>query len=162
VLDVGAASGDMGACLRREFPLCSVVSLDRKPLHMRRASPPRIAADAFRLPFPPRSFDFITSSLVLHHYREEEIVALIAGWRAAARQAVIVLDLERHPLAYHFLPLTRWLFRWTDMTVHDGCASVEAGFHADELAALAREAGARDAVVRRHMPWFRISAVIPA
>jgi hypothetical protein len=73
---------------------------------------------------------------------------------------VIVLDLERHSLAYSFLPLTRWLLGWSELTVHDGCVSVAANFRADELRSIAKEAGAKEAVTRRHWPWFRISLVM--
>jgi hypothetical protein len=79
-----------------------------------------------------------------------------------ARWASIVLEIERHSWAHAFLPLTRTLFRWSSLTVHDGCASVAATFRADELATLARAAGADSLRVRRHRPWFRVSLVVPA
>src|ERR1700736_1960137 len=63
VLDVGAASGDMGAALRRAFPRATVTSLDARDLHLRRAAYPKLVGDAFRLPFAPRSFDYTFSSL---------------------------------------------------------------------------------------------------
>src|SRR5271170_3223083 len=34
VLDVGAASGDMGAALRRSYPRAKVTSLDYRPVHL--------------------------------------------------------------------------------------------------------------------------------
>ncbi len=77
-----------------------------------------------------------------------------------SRRYLVVLDLERHPVAHSFLPLTRWLFRWTELTVHDGCASVAAGFKPWELSSLAVQSSASRAVIRRHWPWFRISLVI--
>lgn len=162
VLDVGAASGDMGACIGRRYPNSVVVSLDRQPSHLAGARPFRVTADAFQLPFPRGSFDFVTCALVLHHYRDPQIVDLMAAFRRIARRALIIIDLERHPLAYCFLPATRWLLWWHDLTVSDGCASVEAGFRATELAALARAAGASKFTVRRHHPWFRLSLVAPA
>lgn len=159
VLEVGAASGDMGASIRRKHPNATVVSLDRELVYLREAPPPRVLAEAFHLPFGPRSFDFVFCSLFLHHFADHEAVRLLSEFNATARRALIVLDLERHPLAYYFLPATRWLFRWTPVTVHDGQASVASGFLPHELAALARSAGLNRASVRRHRPWFRISLV---
>jgi ubiquinone/menaquinone biosynthesis C-methylase UbiE len=37
VLDVGAGSGDMGNCIRRRFQNATVVSLDHRRFHLRRA-----------------------------------------------------------------------------------------------------------------------------
>jgi SAM-dependent methyltransferase len=162
VLDVGAGSGDMGQCIRRRFPNATVVSLDHRSFHLRNAPGPRVAADAFQLPFLPNAFDFVLCSSVLHHFPNRQVIELIAELRGVARQALIVLDLERHPLAYHFLPMTRSLFAWSPLTVHDGPVSVAAGFRPNELARLARAAGVTDVAVRRHWPWFRISVVFPS
>jgi SAM-dependent methyltransferase len=162
VLDVGAGSGDMGQCIRRRFPNATVVSLDHRTVHLRNAAAPRIAADALQLPFLPNAFDFVLCSSVLHHFPSGQVVELIAELRGFARQALIVLDLERHPLAYHFLPMTRRLFSWSALTLHDGPISVAAGFRTNELARMVLAAGVSNVVVRRHWPWFRLSVVVPA
>jgi 2-polyprenyl-3-methyl-5-hydroxy-6-metoxy-1,4-benzoquinol methylase len=162
VLDVGAASGDMGNCIRRYFQNATVVSLDHCSFHLDKASGPRVVADAFRLPFQPNAFDFVLCSSFLHHFSDREAMELIDGLRPLGRRALIVLDLERHPVAYHFLPWTKRLFGWSALTVHDGPVSVAAGFRPEELGSLARAAGFAAVTVRRHRPWFRLSVVIPA
>jgi ubiquinone/menaquinone biosynthesis C-methylase UbiE len=162
VLDVGAASGDMGAALRKHYKDAVVTSLDRRELHLQLGRGQRVAADAFHLPFRPRSFDFVICSLFLHHFQNAQITELLAQMRTVARRAVVALDLERHPLAYYFLPATRYLLGWHEVTVSDGCISVEAGFRPGELFALARSAGAERSQVRRHRPWFRLSLVMAA
>ena len=162
MLDVGAASGDMGRTIRGRFPGATVVSLDYRPSHLRLGQGPRVAADAFQLPFRPRSFDFVLCSLFLHHFSDSQVVELIAALRQIAGKALIVLDLERHPFPYHFLPATRRLLRWSPMTVHDGVISVGAAFRPAEILALVRASGGPPVRVRRHLPWFRLSAVIPA
>ena len=101
VLDVGAGSGDMGKCLRRRFRNATVVSLDHRSFHLRDAPGPRVAADAFQLPFLPGAFDFVFCSSFLHHFSDLEVIELIVELRRFARRALIVLDLERHPLPYH-------------------------------------------------------------
>ena len=160
LLDVGAGSGDMGNCILKRFPHARVVSLDRRSIHLHNAQSPRVAADAFQLPFLSKAFDFVLCSSLLHHFPDTEVIKLAAELRRVAHRALIVLDLERHPLAYSFLPLTKSLFGWSPLTVHDGPVSVAAAFRPAELAALVRAAGADSTVVRRHRPWFRISAVV--
>ncbi|MFN3323155.1 MAG: methyltransferase domain-containing protein [Bryobacteraceae bacterium] len=162
VLDIGAASGDMGRSIRREYPGATVISLDRRTLHLEAADPPRLAADAFRLPFRPASVDFVFCSLFLHHFPDRQIVELLAAFHSIARRALLVIDLERHPIPYYFLPATAWLFRWGRLAVHDGQISVEAAFRPEELLGLARRAGLADVSVRRHRPWFRLSLMAPS
>jgi len=163
ILDVGAASGDMGRVIHQSFPAATVVSLDYRASHLRLGHGPRVAANAFQLPFLPRSFDFVLCSLFLHHFSNSQAAELIAAFRQTARRSVIVLDLERHPLPYYFLPATRRLLRWSPMTVHDGVISVAAAFRPQEIRDLIRAGGCATGVrVRRHLPWFRLSAIIPA
>jgi SAM-dependent methyltransferase len=159
VLDVGAASGDMGAALASRFPGARVTSLDRRALHLGNAPGARIVADAFHLPFPPASFDLVMCSLFLHHFDNTRVVELLRRFNATARRGLIVLDLERSSFASRFVPATRWLFGWSDITVHDAPASVRAGFKPLELTQLARTAGLNQPSVRRHVPWFRLSLV---
>jgi phospholipid N-methyltransferase len=161
VLDVGAASGDMGAAILRSFPNARVTSLDYKNNHLAQAADPKLVADAFRLPFRPASFDFVFSSLFLHHFTNEQVVELFTSFRAIARRAVLAIDLDRGPLAYYFLPNTRWLFGWHAITISDGQISVQAAFKKAELLALAARAGLGGADVRVHRPWSRLSMVAP-
>ena len=162
VLDLAAASGDMGRCIRRHFPNAAVTSMDIQEIHMREAAGPRVAGDAFRLPFRPRSFDFVLCSSLLHHFPDADVVELIAGVRPLARRALIIIDMERHRFAHRFLPWTRLLLGWSDLTVRDGSLSVAAAFRLEEFASLVSAAVAGPARVRRHRPWFRLSAVVPA
>lgn len=159
VLDVGAASGDMGAAIRRLYPGARVTSLDYKIDHLAQAADPKLVADAFYLPFRPASFDFIFSSLFLHHFTDPQVTDLLQNFRTLARRAVLAIDLERGPLAYHFLPNTRWLFGWQDITIHDGQISVAAAMKKHELQVLAERAGFNGARVRVHRPWSRLSLI---
>jgi len=161
MLDVGAASGDMGAALQRRYPRATVTSLDRKCVHLEKAAHPKLAGDAFLLPFAERSFDFVFSSLFLHHFSDEQVVELFRNFRTVARRAVLAIDLERGPLAYYFIPATKWLFGWHDISLYDGPVSVRAAFKKDELLSLALRSGLKHARVNVNRPWARLSLVAP-
>jgi methyltransferase family protein len=159
MLDVGSASGDVASAVTDSFPGARVCSLDRRPFHVAKAPLPKVVGDAFALPFHPRSFDLVSCSLLLHEFPDREVVSLLRGLHKVARRCLVIIELYRHPIPYHFLPATRRLFGWGALTVHDGPASVEAGFLPSELESLAAKAGVRRAKVRRHLPWFRVSLV---
>jgi ubiquinone/menaquinone biosynthesis C-methylase UbiE len=157
LLDVGAASGDMGRVMRETRPLAQVTSLDYIESHLAGGSGQRVAGDAFALPFAPRSFDYVFSSLFLHHFTDEQVVELLAGFGRVARKQVLVIDLWRHPVPYYFISQTRWLFGWHPVTVYDGAISVEAAFRPQELTDLARRAGLAAPQARTFVPAFRIA-----
>jgi SAM-dependent methyltransferase len=159
LLDVGAGGGQAGKIISAIRPDARVTSLDYRVHQVAAAHPPRLAADAFRLPFAPRSFDFVFCSLFLHHFEDEQIVQLLSGFAQVARRAVLVNDLERHRLAYHFLPATRWIFGWHPLTIYDGPISVRAAFRVSELEALAKRAGLRRVSARNYRPAFRIGLI---
>lgn len=159
VLDIGAASGDMGAAIRKRYPNAVVTSFDYKGDHLLQAAKPKLVGDAFRLPFREKSFDFVFNSLFLHHFVDEKVVELLSNFRVLARRAVCATDLERGPMAYGFLPATKWLFGWDQITLHDGPVSVGAGFKQNELLQLAQKAGLKEPRVRLHRPWARLSLI---
>jgi SAM-dependent methyltransferase len=156
VLDVGAADGATLRWLSARFPRARFVALDRAERHLRSAPGPRVAADVFSWPIRPKSVDLVICSLFLHHFEDDAVRRILANFEEAARDAVLAVDLHRHPLSRGFLPATRWLARWHPITVHDGVISVDAAFTPAELLALAPRAR-----VRAHWPWFRLSLELP-
>lgn len=159
LLDIGAASGDSARLLQRLYPRASIISLDHSPVNLQAAPPPKLIADAFALPVPPESFDYVFCSLFLHHFSEEQVVGLLRNFYHVARRALLVCDLERHIVSYCFLPVTKWFFGWQRITLHDGPTSVRAGFRSNELLDLSKKAGLRDARVSVHRPAFRLSLI---
>jgi SAM-dependent methyltransferase len=114
-------------------------------------------ADAFRLPFQPKSYDFVLTSLFLHHFGDDQIVGLLRGFAALARRGIMVIDLNRRWLPYWFVPATRWALGWDRITAHDAPVSVAAAFRPAELQALARRAGLKDVDVKSHGLSFRLT-----
>ena len=159
ILDVGAASGDMGARIRAWYPAAKVTSLDYLESHLKQSQGQRVAADAFRLPFRRGSFDYVFCSLFLHHFPNDRVVELLRNFGAVARRAVLVIDLERNPIPYYFIAWSRPLLGWDPVTVHDGAISVEAAFRRKELEDLAGQAGLRNPRAKVFRPAFRIALV---
>ncbi|HTU47229.1 MAG TPA: methyltransferase domain-containing protein [Bryobacteraceae bacterium] len=159
LLDVGAASGDTARLIQELFPRASIFSLDHNAVNLGNAPHPKLLADAFRLPFKPGSFDFVLSSLFLHHFEDARVVELLRNFYETARRGLLICDLERHVVPYFFLPASKVLFRWQPITIHDGVISVRASFRANELLHLSREAGIEAPEVRVHRPAFRLSLV---
>jgi SAM-dependent methyltransferase len=157
LLDVGAASGDMGRHLEKLRPQARVTSLDYIESHLAACDGSRVAADAFALPFAAKSFDYVFSSLFLHHFSDDDVVRLLAECRRVAKKQVLVIDLWRHPIPYYFIGYTRPLFGWHPVSVHDGKISVEAAFRPHELAGLARRAGLAEPRTFTCVPAFRIA-----
>lgn len=157
LLDVGAASGDMGRSLREWRPQVQVTSLDYIESHLEDCADPKLVGDAFALPFAPGSFDYVFSSLFLHHFTDEQVIELLAGFGRIARKQVLIIDLWRHPVPYYFISRTHKLFGWHPVTVHDGAISVEAAFSPAELIDLARRAGLGRPQARTYIPAFRIA-----
>ena len=96
-----------------------------------------------------RSYDIVLFSLALHHFSNDEAVALLRRCRALSREKVLVADLCRSRFAKFGVDLlTSTVFREA-MTRNDARASVERSFSFQELDHLAREAGWRDYGHRR-------------
>ena len=136
-----------------------MTSFDYKLSHLAAGGGSRVCGDAFLMPFRRGSFDFVHCSLFLHHFPDDQVVELLRNFGEIARRAVVLSDLERNPVAYYFLPLTKWIFGWDPITLHDGPISVEASFHAGELERLAQDAGLLDPQVTVHRPAFRLVLV---
>jgi len=130
ILDVGAASGDMGKSILKQYPNAKVISLESP------AGSPEAGGRRVRTSIRDSAFDVVMCSFFLHHFSDSQAIDLLKEMSRLARRALVVLDLERHFVAYCFLPLTRLLFDWSDLTVHDGCISVEAAFTRQELGTL--------------------------
>lgn len=159
LLDVGAASGDTARVIGSEYPEADVVSLDYNWTNLEAAPQPKVIGDAFQLPFAENSFDFVFSSLFLHHFTNEKVEDLLRSFYAIARRAVLICDLERNILPWLFMKTSRPVFHWGAITVHDGLKSVRAALRAAELESIAEAAGIAAPVVRTHRPAFRLTMI---
>ena len=169
LLDVGTGSADIPGrivrwCRRRGIGV-SIVALDLDPVTAQLAAErvkhcPEITVvrgDAAHPPFAPGSFDVVLASQFLHHFSEENVVALLKSWACLARSAVIVSDLLRHPLAYYGVRLITRLCTTNVMTRTDAPLSIKRAFTLSEWRELCRRAARNDFCLMRVFP-FRVVA----
>jgi 2-polyprenyl-3-methyl-5-hydroxy-6-metoxy-1,4-benzoquinol methylase len=160
-LDVGAASGDVAAAVREAFPNATTICLDLMKRNLERAEGHRLQADAFELPVAPASVDVVHCSLFFHHFQTEECAAILGQMARASRNLILIQDLHRTWIAYWFLPLTKWLFRWEELTIADGQASVAAAWRRNELEHLLNLTKlSTNSQIEWHFPSFRFFIAI--
>lgn len=159
VLDLGTGTSDLIESVRRRHPGAQVTGLDRNVRHLVHGreegdeATPRVAADAFQLPFANASFDLVTSSHFFHHFSEDENVNMLTDSMRVARSCVIVTDTCRNfvPLAFvYLLGVFRLVGR---ITRHDAPASVRQGYTIREVRAIASRVSCRRFEVRRLIPY---------
>ena len=170
LLDVGTGSADIPSEVHRWCraqaiePFITALDLSERNLRIVRkdfiseSELSFVRADAMSLPFAARSFDYVTASLFLHHFRDDDVVRLLADFARVARRAVIVNDLVRNLVPYYFSRITGPFLATSFLTRNDGPVSVLRGFTAGELKGLARRAGLRSYRVKRMFP-YRLSLV---
>ncbi len=166
VLDVGTGAGDIPRAIvgwaAKDRRAVDVHAVDvQVPIAFRARdrcaseSSIRVAvADGMRLPFANNTFDVATSSMTLHHLDDSHTYAFVAELSRVSTRAVIINDLERHPINYYgarVLAATVW--RTDRYTRHDGPISVLRSFSPRELRRVGEKAGLRNVVVHRHFPY---------
>jgi|SRR5688572_2289268 len=148
VLDVGAGSGELLRELKkwtdgRDIFLTGVEINRDATLSIQGAKVSAVQANALRLPFDEDSFDFVFSSLFLHHLDDENAVRLLKEKRRVAKRRIYTIDLNRSAVAYYFYKTFGRLFLQR-FTVEDGALSILRSRTPEELTSLAEAAGLRD------------------
>jgi len=170
LLDIGTGSADIPTAVGRWCrsrgirPVIAAIDISERNLRVARSRlgiDPDIhllRADALNLPFASRSFDYVTASLFLHHFQDEDVARLLQDFARIARRAVIVNDLVRNLVPYYFIRMTGPVFATSYLTRNDGPVSVLRGFTAAELSHQAARAGLKRFCVQRVFP-YRLSLV---
>lgn len=140
ILDVGCGGGLFTLRLAKYFPNAMITGLDISSEaisfakeSLSQANPPMrnvqfILSETPELNNPPNQFDVITSTLVCHHLSDEELISFLKKTCQIAKQAVIINDLHRHPLAtFGFAALAPLFFR-NRLICHDGLLSIRKAF----------------------------------
>ena len=152
LLDVGCGYGDLLRAVRRwadrrrlEIALLGLDSNAETVRIARAATDPReridfVVADALHYR-PEAPIDLIVNSLLAHHLRDVEIVALLRWMEATAGRGWLVCDLQRHPLPYHVIGWAGRLARLHRTVIHDGQISVMRALSRSEWEAALATAG---------------------
>ena len=167
------ACGGAGASLqlarwaRRQGIAVQIVALDFLPRHLHVARDaardyPEITfvqADARRLPFTGAGFDFIISTLFLHHLDEGELVEALSSWAAVCRGSLVLNDLIRGRAPLVFFRFAAPLLRRSEITVHDGLISIERAYRPRELRRILELAGLMTAMIHSDGIYYRMTVV---
>ena len=162
ILDVGAGaatmSGRLVEKLRRARAPIFRVALDRNWHHLMvgrtlsgREALAAVAADAFRLPLPDGSADWIVSTLFFHHFSPEENVRLLKELARVARRGLALLDIRRGYVPLLFLSTIGRISCKSRFAFEDGITSVRQSYTAAEARAIASAA----------LPGARVERVFP-
>jgi hypothetical protein len=163
VVDVGGGRGDFAlqlvAWARREGRPLRVIVVDREPSttdlarrHCAGTSEVTVVqGDATALPVREGGVDIAVSILTLHHLDPDGAASMLGEMRAAARDAVVVIDLPRTRLAWLAVWLATRVLRCHPVSRHDGPLSVRRAYSRAELGVLAGKARLTRFTVR-HMP----------
>lgn len=164
VLDVASGGGDLVKGLakrsRRSGVRASFAGCDLSATAVRLANESRhssddidfFVADAVNDPLPQR-YDFVISTLFLHHLDDASSVQLMSNLRGAARHAVLIDDLERSHLG-HWLAWAGCRVLTRSPVVHyDGPVSVLGAYTVEEARRIAVKSGLDGATIARHWPF---------
>ena len=155
ILDVGAGSGELLRVVKKSATDTKLLLVGAELSFEAAAAMANnsnkilpVQCDALKSPFADNSFDYVFSSLFLHHLTDEQAIALLGEMNRVARKRFFVIDLHRHPVAYYFYKMVSPLFLQR-FTQQDGALSILKSFRPDELLRLAYDAGCKDVSVTR-------------
>jgi ubiquinone/menaquinone biosynthesis C-methylase UbiE len=111
-----------------------------------------LRANGLTLPFPRHSFDYVISSLTLHHFDDAGAVEILREMGRVATRGVLVIDLHRNPMAYYFYTTVGRLFLYNRLIREDGALSILKSFKPAELEQLGHAAGLGKVTVEKHFP----------
>ncbi|MGI9035138.1 MAG: methyltransferase domain-containing protein [Pyrinomonadaceae bacterium] len=112
-----------------------------------------VRSDALNLPFKDNSFDYAICSLFTHHFTDENVIKILSEMRRVARKEIFIIDLHRHPIAYHFYTTAGKLFSRNRLIRNDGALSILRSFKPRELEKLGSAAGLEKISVNRCFPY---------
>ncbi|MCX7114971.1 MAG: methyltransferase domain-containing protein [Gammaproteobacteria bacterium] len=105
------------------------------------------------------SVDVVLTTLVCHHIDDDDLVGFLQNAYQAAREAVIIHDLQRHPIAYWlYKQISPILFR-NRLITHDGLVSIQRSFTRAELKCLLKRANISHYQIKWGFP-FRWSVIL--
>lgn len=173
VLDVGAGSGELLRIMaqwgRETNRLTQLVGLELNERSARAileeslefTQIASVQADAFRLPFADRQFEYTMCSLFTHHFRDPQVIDLLNEMCRVTRRRIFVIDLHRNAVAYFFYRTVARLFLHNRLIREDGALSILRSFTPEELETLGQQSKLRQVTVEKHFPSRLILSAMP-
>ncbi|QNA85767.1 methyltransferase domain-containing protein [Sphingomonas sp. So64.6b] len=162
LLDVGFGDGDMlrriARWAKRRGIAAELVGVDLNPrseLAARAHTPDDMDIDYITGDYADHTegWDFVISSLVVHHMTHDQLIDFLRFMEAKAATGWQVNDLHRHGFAHWGFPILATLARWHPIVRHDGQLSIARSYRPAEWPPLLAEAGITDARVERVFPF---------
>ena len=132
ILDVGSGASDILLEIKKKFKNLNIYGLDmnqRTCLYLKKYSTDVkvICGDVLNLPFDI-PFDIIHASLLLHHFKEEEIKRILISLLKLCNKGIVINDLRRSIVAWLGIKVLTSLFSRSKEVKSDGPLSVKRGF----------------------------------
>jgi 2-polyprenyl-3-methyl-5-hydroxy-6-metoxy-1,4-benzoquinol methylase len=155
ILDVGCGNGDMLRTLadyanehQLNFKLIGVDANAFTIKHAKQLSKNSnisyLCLDIFNDDFANYSYDIILCTLTLHHFKNDEILALIKNFNKQAKLGIVINDLHRSKMAYYLFNAICFVFRLNDMSKKDGLVSILRGFKKSDLQKYSKQLGLKN------------------
>ncbi len=148
ILEIGCGGGYLCKKLERVFPNAEIKGIDLSSeaiIHAEKLLPSsRISFEVQKektLSFPDDSFDVVTTMLVCHHMKDEEVVKFLKDTYRICKKAVIINDLQRHLLAYVSFSLIAPILFPSRLIWNDGRLSIRRAFRKRDWITLLEKAG---------------------
>jgi 2-polyprenyl-3-methyl-5-hydroxy-6-metoxy-1,4-benzoquinol methylase len=171
IIDVGCGNGDMlrkladyGLKNNINFRLIGIDANDFTVNHARSLSAnyPNISyscQDVFDEIFTELKYDIALCTLTLHHFKNEEILRLLAIFYAKSNIGIVINDLHRSAVAYRLFQALCFIFKLNIMSKNDGLISILRGFKKEELTAFSKKLDFTNYTI--HWKWaFRYQWII--
>jgi len=95
--------------------------------------------DIFSQAFEELKYDIVLCTLTLHHFKNNEIIQLMAVFYANSKIGIVINDLHRSALAYRLFQGLCFVFQLNSMSREDGLTSILRGFKKADLIAFSKK-----------------------
>jgi 2-polyprenyl-3-methyl-5-hydroxy-6-metoxy-1,4-benzoquinol methylase len=145
IVDIGCGNGDMLRCIanygnKHGFTF-NLIGVDANAFTIQRAQQlskeyPMISyrcEDIYDKQFSELKYDIALFTLILHHFKESEIIKILNVVMRSASLGIVVNDLHRSYIAYRLFQAVCFVFNLNKMSRIDGLISILRGFKKKEL-----------------------------
>ncbi len=163
LVDIGCGGGLFLLHLSQSYPHMSLLGMDVSEAAIEQAQHELMRwktkntqfelQNQLALELPKNSVDIVLTTLVCHHIDDDDLVGFLQNAHQAARRAVIINDLHRHPIAYWFYKYTSPILFRNRLITHDGLVSIQRSFTRAELTCVLKKANITNYQIKWGFPF---------